>query len=165
MSSNGQNLKAILRKSQGSIPKLSCLVDQKSILRHYCTQNATDGIQTRVHKMNNESVIHFNPSISVKVKKVIRQPVAQFRDATCDTELQDGQTWDSSLKYACGMNGNTKNRSYEVRTQKTKAHVYFVYESETLLLLHCIEGNQAQINLSRTAYLATCYFQQTHLGR
>ena len=37
--------------------------------------------------MNNESVIHFNPSISVKVKKIIRQPEAQFRNATCDTEL------------------------------------------------------------------------------
>ena len=28
MSSNGQNLKEILRISQGSVPKLSCLVDQ-----------------------------------------------------------------------------------------------------------------------------------------
>ena len=40
-------------KSQGSISKISVLVGEKSISRHYCIQNVEDGIQIRVYKLSN----------------------------------------------------------------------------------------------------------------
>ena len=62
--SNGQNLKKILRKSLGSIPKLkSVFIGQKSILDHYYIQNVKDEIQIQVYKINKKSATHFSQII------------------------------------------------------------------------------------------------------
>ena len=73
---NVQNLKTILRKSQGSISKLKYFCWTKSILRNYYIQNNKDGIQHQVYKINKESVTHFWRFISVKVKKIVRKSQA-----------------------------------------------------------------------------------------
>jgi len=52
----------ILRKSWGSISKLSVSIGQKSIFRRYCIENFKDGIQIQVYKINNECVNHFRKS-------------------------------------------------------------------------------------------------------
>ena len=71
----------ILRKSQGSIPKLRVFIDQKSIFRHYCIQTVKDGIQILSMKyINNECVNHCCQFILEKVKKNLRKFLAQFRE-------------------------------------------------------------------------------------
>ena len=50
------------------------------MFRHYCIQNAKDGIQIRVQKNNKESVAQFSQFISVKVKRILRIYEAQFRE-------------------------------------------------------------------------------------
>ena len=51
-----------------------CFVGQKSIFHHYYIQNIKDGIQFRVYKINNESVVRFYQFISLesyeKFKKI-----------------------------------------------------------------------------------------------
>jgi len=64
----------ILRKSQetheSQFPKFSVFIGQKkSIFRHYCIQNFTDGIQIRVCNINNDIANHSGQFISVKFKK------------------------------------------------------------------------------------------------
>ena len=61
----------ILSKSQGSISKVKCFFGQKSIFCHYYIQNAEDGIQARVYKIEKERVTHFSQFISGKVKKIL----------------------------------------------------------------------------------------------
>ena len=50
----------ILRKSQGSIPKLSVFLGHKSIMRHYYIQNVEERIQIQVNKISKERVTHVN---------------------------------------------------------------------------------------------------------
>ena len=57
----------ILRKSRGSISQI-VFIGQKLIFRPYCIQTVKDGIQIRVYKSNNESVIHVSQFVSTKVQ-------------------------------------------------------------------------------------------------
>ena len=50
----------ILKNHKAQFPKCSVFIGQKSIFRHYCIENAKDGIQIRAYKINNESVNHFS---------------------------------------------------------------------------------------------------------
>ena len=59
-SSNDQNFKEIFRKSRGSISKNLLFIGQKSIFRNFCIYIVKDGIQIRLNKIMNESVIHFS---------------------------------------------------------------------------------------------------------
>ena len=73
---NGQNPNEIKRLI---FSKLIVFTGQKSIFRHCCIPNVKDGIQIRVYKVNNESVIHFSKFISVKVTKISRKSQAKFQ--------------------------------------------------------------------------------------
>ena len=48
------------------------------IFCHYSFQRVKVGIQILVCNINNKSVSHFSPFISVKVKKNVRKSLAQF---------------------------------------------------------------------------------------
>ena len=64
----------ILRKSyenhEAQFPKFSVFIGQESIFRHYCIQNAKDGIQIQVYNINNSIANHFGQFISEKVNKI-----------------------------------------------------------------------------------------------
>ena len=74
----------ILRKSyenyEAYFPKLCVFVGQKSIFRHYYTENVKDRIYSRVYKVNNESAALLSQFISVKVKKNVRKSQVRFRE-------------------------------------------------------------------------------------
>ena len=57
---------------------LSIFMSHKSIVHHYCIQNAKDGIQIQVYSINNECITHFSQFISEKVKKNLRKSQVQF---------------------------------------------------------------------------------------
>ena len=82
----------LLRKSyedyKAHFPKLIIFVGQNSILYHYYNQNAKDGIQIWVYKINNENVTHFSHFISVKVKKTLRKSQAQLREKLRNLRLR-----------------------------------------------------------------------------
>ena len=73
---------------EARFPKLGVFVGQKVIFRHYCIQNFKDGIQIRICKINNEIVIHFTQCVSVKVKRILRKPQAQFRGKSRKSRLR-----------------------------------------------------------------------------
>ena len=56
---------------KAQFPKLSVVVDQKSILHHHYIQNVQDGMQIGVYTINKESVARFSLFISVKVTKIL----------------------------------------------------------------------------------------------
>ena len=74
----GDNLRP--RKSRGSISKIYYFFGQKYKFRRYFIENVKDGIQIQVCNINNESVSQFGQFISVKVKKNLRKPQAQFSE-------------------------------------------------------------------------------------
>ena len=87
----------ILRKSCGNhkaqFPKLRVFAGQKSILRHYCIQNVTDGTQIRAHTINKESVTHCSQFISVKAKKIVRKSEAQFQEKLRELRLRKNDSF------------------------------------------------------------------------
>ena len=78
--SNSQNLKKVLRKSQGSISTIYSFIGQKLIFRCYCIENIKDRIQIQVCNINKESANHFSQFTSVKVEKNLRKSQARFRE-------------------------------------------------------------------------------------
>ena len=74
--------------ARGSIPKYSVFIGQKSIFRRYCIQNVKDEIQIQIYNIDNESVNHFSPFISVKVKKNLSKCQAQFREKLRNLRLR-----------------------------------------------------------------------------
>ena len=74
-----QNLKKILRKSEGSISKIKCFIGQKSTFHHYFIQNVKDGIQIQVYNINNGCLTHFSQFIiSEKVERIEAQAKQWF---------------------------------------------------------------------------------------
>ena len=84
----GQNLKRILRKLQGSVPKLSVFVGQNSMLRHYSIINIKDRIQIRVYWIKKEEVTHFSQFTLVKAKKIVRKFQARFLEKLRELRLR-----------------------------------------------------------------------------
>ena len=56
---------------------------------YYCIQNLKGGIQSRVYKINEDSLTHSNQFISVKVNKILRESQAQFREKVKKIEAQE----------------------------------------------------------------------------
>ena len=54
-----------LKAQEAQFPNYSVFIGQKSIFRHYCSQNVKDGIQIQVYNSNNEIVNHFGRFILV----------------------------------------------------------------------------------------------------
>ena len=65
---------------EAQFPKLSVFVGQKSAFRRYCIQDVKDGIQIQVYNVICKCVYDSSQFISVKVKKNLRKPQAQFRE-------------------------------------------------------------------------------------
>ena len=71
--------KKVYKKMRLNFQNLVFLVGLKSIFRHYCIQNAIDGIQFQVCNINNEIVDMFGQFVLVKVKKEFRKSQTLFR--------------------------------------------------------------------------------------
>ena len=83
-------------------------IDQKLIFRRYCIQNFQDGIQIQVYNIDNKSINHFIQFISVKVKKKLRKPQAQFRKKLRKLRLR--QNYGFLIKKLCAVKNSQKKQ-------------------------------------------------------
>ena len=76
----------------------------KSIVHHYCIQNAKDGIQIQVYSINNECITDLSQFISEKVKKNLRKSQAQFREKLRKLRLR--QKYGFLMKKTCFLSNH-----------------------------------------------------------
>ena len=108
LSSNGQNLKKILRKWRSSISNIKCFYWPKIDISSSLHSNVKDGVQVRVYKLNSESVTHFSQFFfKVKANRNLRKYQSQFRKKLRKLRLRQNDAflskktfmlWQGSLK-------------------------------------------------------------------